>query len=130
MCKLVLEGLRADRAQLVKDTRQSGDWPEPPRDFYDDILKIRWYSNIRFEIVARPLSDFEWRNTRPSGDGKLNLNAVVRVICNGGDQAHSSWDGYGEIKAELRISCKNGMCQDAMLRKTYLMFHRPDTRAG
>jgi hypothetical protein len=110
LCKLVLQGLRADRKQLVEDIRHSGDWSAPPKDFDDDIVEIQWYSEIRLEIVASLLTEFERKHTRisaPGNEEKLSLHALVRVICGGGVQA--SWDGYGEIKAELRISCKAGM---------------------
>lgn len=111
LCKLVLQGLREARRQLVENTRHSGDWPEPPKDLDDDILTISWYSVIGLKVVAWPLSEFEGANTvslRTSNEEKLRLHAMIQVTCHGGDQVSSSWDGYGNIEAELRLSYKAG----------------------
>lgn len=119
LCKLALQGLRESRRQLVENTRFSGDWLEPPQDLDDDILSIPWYSEtIRLEIVAVPLTDFERENIRadvPNPDAfeiNVRMHAALRFTSGGGGQLSSSWDGYGEVKAELRISSPDGKRQN------------------
>jgi hypothetical protein len=111
LCKLVLQGLRESREQLVEDTRFSGDWAETPEDFDDDILTIPYYSNgkLNLRIIVWPVDNFEVENTMSSihgSESKLKTRAIIRVACDGGNRA--SWDGYGPICCELRISSRNG----------------------
>lgn len=112
-CKLVLQGLRDARRQLVEETRFSGDWYEIPKDFDDDITTIPFYSNGKpnLTIAAWPLDEFEEENTITSVrviEGKLKAHAIFRVSCGGGIETKSSWDGYDSVTSELRISSKDG----------------------
>lgn len=112
LCKLVLQGLRQCREQLVEATRLSGDLLEEiPEDFDDDILTIRWYSDavLTLRLIVRPVDHFAKDNTMSSIQGsetKLKAHAIIRVVCDGGDR--TSWDGHGPISSQLRISSRNG----------------------
>lgn len=111
LCKIILQGLREGRRQLVEDNRFSGEWEEAPKDFDDDILTIPYYSDSTptINIVTSTVSTFENENTLSSMEdtgGRLRAHAVIRITC--GEGIESSWDGYGEIDCELRISSKNG----------------------
>ena len=113
LCKLILQGLRKSRRQLVEDTRFSGEFVAIPKDFDDDILTIPYYSNAtpKVTIVAWSAKTFEKENTMSSKQGaedRLKAHAVIRVTCSGGIEMHTSWDGYSEILCELRISSHNG----------------------
>lgn len=113
LCKLVLQGLREARRQLVEDTRFSGEWAETPKDFDHDILIIPYYSNAKpkVTIMAWSAESFEKGNMTSSKQGtedRLKVHAVIRVTCSGGIETCSSWDGYSEIFGELRISSHNG----------------------
>lgn len=111
LCKLILKGVRESRRQLVEDTRFSGEWAEVPEDLDDDILTIPYYTNSTptVNIVTWIVDTFEKENTMSSVEGtesRLKAHAIIRITCGGGLQ--SSWDGYGDINCELRISSKNG----------------------
>lgn len=113
MCKLILQGLREGREQLVEKTRNSGDWFETPKDFDDDILTIPYYSNAKpkLSIVARSVDEFETKNSMTSDknlEGALKAHILIRVACSGGIAVKSSWDGYERIGCELRVSSIDG----------------------
>ena len=113
LCKLILQGLREGRRQLVEDMRLSGEWTETPKDFDDDILTIPYYSNAspNAKIVAWSADNFEKENTmsaRQDSKNRLRAHAKIRVTCSGGIETVSSWDGYNKIHCELRISSKKG----------------------
>jgi len=110
LCKLVLKGLRDGRLQLVEATRNSGDWYEEPKDFDDDILSIPFYADnqLKLMFVARPFSDFERANSVNDGksEEKKQVHALISVFCGGGTRG--SWEGYGEVRSDLRISSQDG----------------------
>jgi hypothetical protein len=112
LCKLVLQGLRASRQQVVEDTRYSGEWAHTPKDFDNDIVTIPYYSNAapKVTILAWSVNEFEEDNSLiPPGDsGIVKAHAIIRVTCGGGIPIKSSWDGYEHITCELRISSING----------------------
>lgn len=121
LCKLILEGLREGRRQLVEETRFSEDWAETPKDFEDDILTIPYYSNATpdVKILAWSADSFEKENMMSAiqdVDNRLRAHAIIRVTCSGGVDTVFSWDGYNEINCELRISSKNGnkVCPSSM----------------
>jgi hypothetical protein len=105
LCELVLQGLRADRKQLVEKERNSGDWPSDPGDLYDDIMTIKWYSKLSLDIAVRSRIPFSRRYPVKADlrtTENLKLHAFLRVTC--GEINQASWDGYAQIKAELRLS--------------------------
>lgn len=111
LCKLILQGLREGREQLVEDTRFSGEWAATPKDFDDDILTIPYYSKgkLDLKIVVWSVDNFEDENRMnfvPGSENILKAHAIIRVTCDG--ETRASWDGYGPLCSELRISSING----------------------